>query len=89
MARGIPVIASDRTSLPEVVGEAGLLFDPDRPTELADAIVEVIGNPTHRADLINAGRARANELTWDEAAQSFITLFRKVVSPYAQCVARG
>jgi glycosyltransferase involved in cell wall biosynthesis len=78
MARGIPVIASNRTSLPEVVGDAGLLVDPDRPEELATAIVRVVGDPGFRASLIDAGRRRAAELSWDRAAQSFIDLFAGV-----------
>jgi glycosyltransferase involved in cell wall biosynthesis len=75
MARGIPVIASNRTSLPEVVGDAGVLVDPDRPEELADAMVRVVGDPAFRASMVDAGRRRAAELSWDRAARSFIELF--------------
>lgn len=75
MARGIPVIASNRTSLPEVVGGAGVLVDPDQPEELADAMVRVVADPVFRSSLVDAGRRRAAELSWDRAAQSFIELF--------------
>jgi glycosyltransferase involved in cell wall biosynthesis len=75
MARGIPVIASNRTSLPEVVGDAGVLVDPDHPEELADAMVRVIGDPAFRQALVAAGQRRAAELSWNAAARSYIDLF--------------
>lgn len=75
MARGVPVIASNRTSLPEVVGDAGLLVDPDRPEELAAAMVRVAGDPAFRASLVAAGRRRAAELSWDRAAAGFVEVF--------------
>ena len=68
MARGIPVIVANRTSLPEVVGDAALIVDPDRPEELGDAIVRLAGEPELRAQLVAGGRARAAELSWDRAA---------------------
>lgn len=80
MARGVPVIASDRTSLPEVLGGAGVLVDPDRPTALADAIVDVVGDPQRRAELVAAGRERAAQLSWDETARAFVEVFRSLVA---------
>jgi glycosyltransferase involved in cell wall biosynthesis len=78
MARGIPVVIANRTSLPEVVGDAALIVDPDRPEELGDAIVRLVGEPGLRADLVAGGRARAAELSWDRAALSFIELFSQL-----------
>lgn len=78
MARGIPVIASNRTSLPEVVGDAGVLVDPDRPEDLAGAMVRVVGDPAFRTSLVDAGRRRAAELSWDRAARSYIDLFSRL-----------
>jgi glycosyltransferase involved in cell wall biosynthesis len=78
MARGIPVVVANRTSLPEVVGDAALVVDPDRPEELGDAIVRVAGDPGLRAHLVAGGRARAAELSWDRAATSFIDLFAQL-----------
>lgn len=75
MARGIPVIVANRTSLPEVVGDAALIVDPDRPDELGDAIVRLAADPDLRAQLVARGRARAAELSWDRAALSFVELF--------------
>lgn len=78
MALGIPVIASNRTSLPEVVADAGVLVDPGRPDELADAMVRVVGDRAFRDALVVAGRRRAAELSWDAAASRFIELFAEL-----------
>ena len=59
MARGVPVACSDRASLPEVAGDAALLFDPDDPRAIADAIERLLGDPALAARLREAGRARA------------------------------
>ena len=57
MACGVPVIVSDRGSLPEVVGAAGLLIDPDRPDDLADALRRILTDDALRQQCITAGRA--------------------------------
>jgi glycosyltransferase involved in cell wall biosynthesis len=55
MQYGCPVLASDRSSLPEVVGEAGRLFHPDAESSLADALRELVEHPAERADLVRKG----------------------------------
>ena len=59
MACGLPVAASDRNSLPEVLGGAGLLFDPDSDEAIADSILRLLREPQLRADLRARGLARA------------------------------
>lgn len=59
MAAGVPVLGSNLTSIPEIAGGAALLFDPRRPTEIADAIERMANDPGLRADLIARGRERA------------------------------
>jgi glycosyltransferase involved in cell wall biosynthesis len=66
MAAGTPVVASDRTALPEVVGDAGVLVDPDDHDGIADAVERAIGD----VRLARAGVERARSFTWaDTAAQ--------------------
>jgi glycosyltransferase involved in cell wall biosynthesis len=67
MACGAPVVASSSTSIPEVVGEAGLLCDPRSPEELAAAVRRVLDDPRLAADLRARGLARAAEFTWERA----------------------
>jgi glycosyltransferase involved in cell wall biosynthesis len=68
MAAGVPVVAAARGALPETVGEAGLLVDPDRPEEFAKALTDVISDAGLRAKLRDAGRRRAARFTWSATA---------------------
>jgi glycosyltransferase involved in cell wall biosynthesis len=68
MACGAPVVASDRTSLPEVVGDAALLSDPMSPRALADAVARVLADEALAAGLRERGLRRAAEFRWDRAA---------------------
>ena len=77
MACGAPVITSNTSSLPEVVGDAALLIDPHKPDELAHAITRLLENPPLREELRQKGYERAKHYTWAESA-------RKMLSIYAQ-----
>ena len=74
MARGVPVIAADRTSLPEVVGDAGLLVDPESTAGIGNAIVRVLIEPGLANRLSGAGRARAETMTWDRTAATLLDM---------------
>lgn len=69
MASGTPVVASHAASLGEVVGDAGLLADPYRPGEIADAIRAILESPSLAALLSERGRVRAAGFTWDACAE--------------------
>ncbi len=68
MACGVPVVASRTSSLPEVVGEAGLLVDPHDVDGLADALTHVLSDTELRQKLIALGHRRARQFTWERAA---------------------
>ncbi len=68
MARGTPVVSSNASSLPEVVGEAGLLVDPYDVEGLARAMERVLDDRSLRDRLTHAGRERAARFTWDGCA---------------------
>lgn len=77
MSCGTPVVASNATSLPEVVGQAGLLLDPRDPHAWAEAVHRVAGDPGLRAELSVAGLHRAAGFTWERcAARSLEVLTR-------------
>ncbi|MEO8425049.1 MAG: glycosyltransferase family 1 protein [Actinomycetota bacterium] len=76
MAAGCPVIASDRSALPEVLGDAGILLDPDDVDGWADAMLRSLEDETLRATLIAAGRERVRALTPDETARRLIGAYR-------------
>jgi glycosyltransferase involved in cell wall biosynthesis len=68
MSSGVPVVAARRGALPETVGDAGLLVDPERGDELADAIVAAACDQSLRARLIAAGLRRAASYPWRRTA---------------------
>ena len=72
MASGLPVVASDRNSLPEVLGGAGLLFDPQSDQALATCILRLLREPDLRADLRTRGLARAGAYTWSAGADTMV-----------------
>lgn len=69
MASGVPVVAADRAALPEVCGPAALLVDPDDQAAVAGALERTVFDEEIRGPLVEAGRARAAELTWRRAAR--------------------
>jgi len=79
MASGTPTIASFAASLGEIVGDAGLLVDPYRPAEIADAIASVLESPSLRAELSARGRERAKRFTWEACAEETAEAFREVL----------
>lgn len=68
MACGVPVIASNTSSLPEVVGDAGLLIDPYDVNDLALALAKVLGDENLHRRLSEMGQQRARKFSWDAAA---------------------
>ncbi len=69
MLRGVPVACSDRSALPEVAGQAALLFDPDDQSSVEAAMRRLLNEPALRAKLAEAGRVRAASFTWARAAE--------------------
>jgi glycosyltransferase involved in cell wall biosynthesis len=81
MQRGVPVACADRTSLPEVAGDAALLFDPERPDQIAAAIERLLSDEPERERLIQEGLARAAQFTWDETARLTIESYERTLAP--------
>jgi glycosyltransferase involved in cell wall biosynthesis len=78
MACGTPVICSSTTSLPEVVGDAGITVHPSDVDGLADGIARVLSDPALAARMREAGLARARTFSWDENARRTIGVYRRV-----------
>jgi glycosyltransferase involved in cell wall biosynthesis len=79
MHSGCPVLASNASSLPEVVGEAGLLLDPTRPADWATAIGQLVTDESLRLKLSVAGQERAASFTWTRCATQVATAYQDVV----------
>lgn len=79
MACGVPVVTSNRSSLPEVVGNAGLALAPDDPTAWADTIATLLSSPEKRAAMVEAGYLQAARFSWDETARQTAEVYRQVL----------
>jgi glycosyltransferase involved in cell wall biosynthesis len=82
MQCGAPVIAGNQTSLPEVVGDAGLLIDPFDEKELAQAIARVIDNPDFRSQLSVKGLARAKTFNWTTTARLTLQAYERAAGQH-------
>ena len=92
MACRCPVVASDVSSVPEVVGDAGLLVEPTDVEAIADALSRCLGDSELRATLVEGGTAQAARFTWERSAAKLHRLLhagRRAVSAWAYRQPRG
>jgi glycosyltransferase involved in cell wall biosynthesis len=80
MQAGVPVIASDRGALPEVVGEAGILVDPTSAAGIAAAIERLLDSPDERRQRIAAGRIQAARFSWSDSAKTLLAAYRAAMT---------
>jgi len=78
MQCGTPVIVGNRTSLPEVVGDAGILIDPFNHKDIANAIARLLSNPGARDELRELGIERAKAFNWLETARQTLQVYEQV-----------
>jgi len=79
MACGTPVVTSNLSSLPEVVGDAAVLVDPYQPEDIAHGLERVLSDDTLRADLSGRGRARAQEFSWERSVRAIHSGYMKAL----------
>ena len=80
MAAGVPVVASNRGALPEVVGDAGLLVDPDDHRSLAGALERMIGDREFARVAADRGIRRATTFSWQKSAARLLTAYANAVA---------
>jgi glycosyltransferase involved in cell wall biosynthesis len=80
MECGCPVVCCPTSSLPEVVGDAAVLFAPDSPEELAAVLQQVAEDQSQRAVLIAKGRAQAAQFSWERAAEQTLAGYRSLIA---------
>jgi len=78
MASGVPVVASNTTSIPEIIGSAGLLVNPLKPYDMAVALSRIINDPKLRMSLISKGKTRASMFSWQKSAEKTLKVFEKI-----------
>lgn len=81
MGCGAPVITSNATSLPEVVGREDVLFDPCSVTAIATKMTEVLVDDVFRAELIRYGAERVKTFSWDDSARKALEALAQVARP--------
>jgi len=74
MKCGVPVIVSNSSSLPEVVGRGGIMIDPNKPDEIFEAMKEILINPEFKNELIRRGIDRAQEFDWNNSVREFLNI---------------
>jgi glycosyltransferase involved in cell wall biosynthesis len=78
MASGCPVITSNTSSLPEVVGKAGITVGPEDEAGLATALAQLLTDPAERVLRREQGRAQAQKFTWEETARRTLEIYRRI-----------
>jgi glycosyltransferase involved in cell wall biosynthesis len=77
MACGTPVVASNVSSLPEVVGDAAVLINPENVFDIARGIRDILLDDTLRAELIRRGRRQASRFSWERTAREVIEIYQE------------
>ncbi|MEN0013389.1 MAG: glycosyltransferase family 1 protein [Solirubrobacteraceae bacterium] len=80
MQRGLPVACSDRGSLAEIAGGAALIFDPEHPVEIADAVRLVLVDRAQRQRLVADGLEHARRYTWAACAEGYVASFTRTLA---------
>ena len=78
MACGTPVVVSNRSSLPETVGGAAVLINPDDDGSIAEGIATVLADDALRQELVTRGLARVRELNWRASAERVVAIYRQI-----------
>ncbi|HEX8052473.1 MAG TPA: glycosyltransferase family 1 protein [Thermoleophilaceae bacterium] len=80
MRRGVPVACSNTSSLPEVAGDDALLFDPEKPEEIADAVGRLLRDRDLAARLAERGVERCHRFTWESTARETLAVYRRAIA---------
>ena len=78
MVHGMPVVASDRSSIPEVIGDAGILVDPENIDHIAEAVLSLLHNSLRHEQLSEKAWARAQQFSWRKTAEATASIFEAI-----------
>jgi glycosyltransferase involved in cell wall biosynthesis len=80
MVHGVPVVASNRSSIPEVVGDSGILVDPENIDEVADAVLNLLHNQALHRQLSEKAWQRARQFSWRNTAERTVSIFEAALN---------
>ena len=84
MACGTPVICSSTSSLPEIVGDAAIMFDPTDPEDIARALAQALADPRKREELSEESLRRAQGFRWEQTAQRTYRCYKEIIAEYGE-----
>lgn len=79
MSLDCPVVSSNTGSLPEVVGDAAELFNPEDEDDMLKAIERVVTSPERATDLVERGRTRCKQFSWEKCAMDTLDVYKKIL----------
>ena len=82
MASGLPIACSNKGPMPEILGQAGVYFDPEQPDDIARALLELIESPQLRTELSKLSYASAQKYSWQRCADETFGFLNVVVQEY-------
>ena len=80
MACGTPVLGSDKTSVPEIIGDAGMITNPDDVEEFAHKLYILVSDKAKRDEYISKGIQRSSAFSWDRTAEETLKVFSKITT---------
>jgi glycosyltransferase involved in cell wall biosynthesis len=83
MANGLPIACSNRGPMPEVLGEYGVYFDPERPEDIAKALRRLLGDPELRARIAAGAYEKACRASWERCADQTFAFFHHVEADFS------
>lgn len=89
MSFGVPVLTSDRSSMPEVAGDAGVLVDPFNERSIAEGLSSLLCDNLYRDHLASMTITNARRFTWKNAARNMWTVFEEAATARAQSIGRS
>ena len=79
MAHGLPVVSSNATCMPEILGDAAVYFDPKNINEMARTMLEVLTDKKLAEGLIKKGRAQVKKYSWKKTAKQTLSIYEKAL----------
>ena len=79
MSKGCPVVSSDKTCMPEVLGDAALYFNPDNEDEMRARIEKIIKDEDLRESLVKKGYEQVKKYSWEECARQTLEIYNKII----------
>jgi len=76
-AYDLPVVSSNKTCLPEILGDGAIYFDPENPGDIAEKIKSVINNTDLQTDLIQKGKQNLQKYSWDKCADETLAVYQQ------------